>query len=242
MRPAASAPVESLDRDDPQRAAAFGRFTQAEVGRGVLERDHDRPRLGADFRAAFFRPIKPLGLDRGGGHFDGGCHGTHVEADCRDVEQLNQDSREQMLAGVLLHVIEPARPIDLALDFFAAQGCVQNVSDPVFFVHDLANGDAAALPRSDRTPCDPDRRAGRHRRFRSHGREIRADSSRCSRDALSLDRDVDPIADDAAAHIHVDRDRIAPRRRIRDGHVNLVQADRERRDARKRGIDGDACG
>jgi hypothetical protein len=40
-----------------------------------------------------------------------------VETDGRNAELLDEHRGKQMLAGVLLHVVQAARPIDLTVDF-----------------------------------------------------------------------------------------------------------------------------
>ena len=59
--------------------------------------------------------VKDAVVERWGAEVDGRRHGAHVETERRNLEQVDEHGREQMLAGVLLHVVEAARPVDRAL-------------------------------------------------------------------------------------------------------------------------------
>ncbi len=56
--------------------------------------------------------------------------------------------REEVLARVLLHVIESARPVDLARYGRAGfNGCFEDVPDPFVGIHDVDDANAAKRPR-----------------------------------------------------------------------------------------------
>ena len=91
--------------------------------------------------------LRLLGASRGSTRaafeIDGGALRAQVEADGVEVEQLLEDRGQQVLAGVLLHVIEAAGPIDGALDRLARQGRGKAVGDAIVLVHHIDHRDAA---------------------------------------------------------------------------------------------------
>ena len=88
-----------------------------------------------------------------------------METDRGRAEHFEQHGREQVLAGVLLHMIETADQIDPAVDFVGSEGRAQNVRDAVPFVDYFDDVDSAQAGRYrkagrrrwDRTPFDPDK-------------------------------------------------------------------------------------
>ncbi len=60
-----------------------------------------------------------------------------MEADGRRAVELDQHGRKQVLAAVLLHVVEAARPVDGASDFARRDRRVGDVRDALAFVDDL---------------------------------------------------------------------------------------------------------
>ena len=55
-----------------------------------------------------------------------------------------------MLAGVLLHVIEAAGPVDLSLDLGGRKRRFEDVRDAVVFIHDVADRDASERAHIER--------------------------------------------------------------------------------------------
>jgi hypothetical protein len=53
------------------------------------------------------------------------------------TQELGQDSGEKMLAGMLLHVVESASPVDPAHRPCSCEGRLQDVSDPIALVHHI---------------------------------------------------------------------------------------------------------
>ena len=142
MGAATGAAVEAGDGDDAEVAFAGGRFAEALHFGGVLELDGDRPVLEDDLVGA------ALGVeDRA--WFDGQrlrdrwwSFGAEVKADGFQAEELLEDGGEQVLAGVLLHVVEAAGPVEGAVDGPVWSGSGEAVRDAVVLVDDFDNGDA----------------------------------------------------------------------------------------------------
>ena len=74
---------------------------------------------------------------------EGGALAAEVHAHGRGAEPLGDHGREQVLAGVLLHVVEAARPVDDAGDPVARQRCLEDMGDAIALVHHVQDGDAA---------------------------------------------------------------------------------------------------
>jgi hypothetical protein len=78
---------------------------------------------------------------------DGGVVGAEMERDGAEMEQLFERGREQMLAVVLLHVVEPPDPVDLALHGVAVERPRKQVPDgPVVIGLDVHHGYRIELP------------------------------------------------------------------------------------------------
>ena len=84
--------------------------------------------------------------------------------------ELLEYGGEQVLAGVLLHVVEAARPVDGAFDLRdAAERRIEHVRDAILFVDHFDHADAGeraeveglASGGWDKTRCGRDKRAGR---------------------------------------------------------------------------------
>ena len=66
-----------------------------------------------------------------------------------DAVHLDQHGREQMLAGVLLHVVETARPVDLAGYFHSFDRLRGDMRDPRVLVDDVRQRERPPIkPRS----------------------------------------------------------------------------------------------
>ena len=59
-----------------------------------------------------------------------------MEADGSDLEQAIERGRQHVLAGVLLHVLEPARPVDPAVHRPGLDLALDDVHDAAVFVID----------------------------------------------------------------------------------------------------------
>ena len=108
---------KSVDLDQPQRALARPVSLRSGSARGLLgggEPDADGPVL----------PHDPVRFVFGGGEIarrqlardvDRRGRGPEMEAHRPRAEQPIERGRQHVLAGVLLHVVEPARPVDGAV-------------------------------------------------------------------------------------------------------------------------------
>ena len=113
-----------VDGDDAQRALALGRLAQPAALGGILE---SQRRAGGFRRPPGWRGARPrprrAASSAPPSEIDGGALGAQVEADGAQCEQFLENGGEQVLAGVLLHVVEAAGPIDGAFDrSFAERG------------------------------------------------------------------------------------------------------------------------
>ena len=142
----------SVDGNDAQCAGALRFLAQTGDGGGVLVGHGDGARLGHDLRASILDARRAAGIKRGHADVDGGGFDAHVEAERGQRVQLLEDGREQVLAGVLLHVIEAARPVDAAGDLVGSvEGRVQDVRDAILLLDHLDDaGDTARVSEIER--------------------------------------------------------------------------------------------
>ncbi len=116
MGSAAGAAVQALDGDDAQGAFARRRACAARALPRRFRIDRHGPVFADDFVGAALGFASVRGVHGAAFQIDGGAFGAQVEADGAQAEALLEDRREQVLAGVLLHVVEAAGPIDGAID------------------------------------------------------------------------------------------------------------------------------
>jgi hypothetical protein len=136
MRSAACIAVDVVDLDEADVAVALGEFAQltgGEHGFCVGARDFaggDGAVFPDDFVAQAFDALDAVVSDGATGEIDGGNRIAEVERDGGNVELAQEDSREQMLASMLLHVVETALPVDVAVDLCAKrEGLADEVPD-----------------------------------------------------------------------------------------------------------------
>ena len=144
--PAARAAVEPIDGNDAQGAFAVRGFAQPLCLGRIFVVHPDGTVLKDDVVGP------PLGVENGarlqGAAFeiDAGTLRAQMEAHGMQSEPLFEHGREQMLAGVLLHVIEAAAPIDGALHRLAIERPDEVVRDALPFVGDVQHRDAGDGP------------------------------------------------------------------------------------------------
>src|SRR6478609_10858239 len=142
--------IELRDIDQPKVAGLLGRkLAQAELA-SFLKRykaDIDWAVFGNHFIGQQLRPLRLCGGKTGGFQVDGAAFLAHVEADSRHIEQPDKRSREQVLAGVLLHVVTSSRGIDGAMNLRSqSQRLRRKVKDAsVFFVGNFSDGNLLAV-------------------------------------------------------------------------------------------------
>ena len=153
MCPAAGAAVEPIYADDPQGSGALRGFAQCKRGRGIFERDLDRPGLGDDFRATVLCPFELFGSERRRVHIDGRNFGAQVKAHRADREQFFEHRGQQVLPGVLLHVVVAAFPVDETLYLCGAERRLQKMPDAVFLVDHFLDGDASQRAQVEGLPA-----------------------------------------------------------------------------------------
>ncbi len=134
VRPAAGVQVEALDLDEPDRPfVPFGKASRPDVQSAELRRrdapEPDRPRgpdLGRDGlleRRELLRP-EPRGRE-----LDVANLPAEVERRRLPGEPVLRHRGQEVLAGVLLHVVEPPRPVEADRGGSARDGRGEGVSD-----------------------------------------------------------------------------------------------------------------
>ena len=146
-----------LDGDDADRALALRRLAQAAGFARILELNRHRPVLQDDLVGAPLDREHASGIDRAAFEIDGGALGAEVKAHGAQTVQFLEDGGEQVLAGVLLHVIEAAVPIDQCPRLagrIGGQRRGQAMRDAsIVFVRDFDNRDAAECAEVERLPA-----------------------------------------------------------------------------------------
>src|SRR6185437_1445509 len=143
MRAATRAAIKILNGDHSNRPGALGGLAKIEVRRRIREGHHHRTILKHNFVRAPFDRGHLIGTERRPRNVDSATPGAEMKADSRRAEEISKDRRKQMLAGMLLHVIEAARPVDLALNFVRHYRHGGYMRDDVLFVDYFENRRAA---------------------------------------------------------------------------------------------------
>src|SRR6185369_5073951 len=107
------------------------------------KRHRHRTVLEYHFVGPFLDTHKLLRSDRCSREFHGSRVVAKVNAHGMQIEQLGEHSGKQMLAGVLLHKVEAAYPVDLARDAARRDGSGEYMGDPVAFVDYVLHRNAA---------------------------------------------------------------------------------------------------
>jgi hypothetical protein len=126
--------------------ASVGRLAQPGRRPGVLERHGHRPVLGHQRVRPRLGLQQPLARHPLGAQVERRHVGAEVHAQRLVPEQVGEDGREEVLAGVLLHVVEPPRGVDRARHRVAdrrRQRRGQQVGDAVVLVHHVDDRHAA---------------------------------------------------------------------------------------------------
>ena len=144
MRPAAGRVIEGVRLDDTDEPRHLGRpaqwdfpdlFLRDEIGFDlpVLEDDLVRPALDAldVSSSASAMPISRVETS-----------GAEMEGSRLAAQPLEKGLGQDMLAGMLLHVIEPDRPVDLPLDAVGRDFRRQNMDDHLAVLDDIQDLDA----------------------------------------------------------------------------------------------------
>ena len=126
--------VDAVDLDDANVAGTIGEFAQLASGQHGLGfgagdvAGGDGTVLGNDFVDQALDVFETMGDGSGDGEVDGGEALAEVKGDGRRVELAQEDGGEEVLAGMLLHVVEAAIPVDAAFDRSA---CGKRLADEV---------------------------------------------------------------------------------------------------------------
>src|SRR6202035_1401599 len=115
----------------------------------MLEPDGDRPIFEDNLVGTAFGFAKLLRFQRPG-DINGAGFRPEMKTNRGGVEHFDQYGRKQVLAGVLLHVIDAAAPIDAAVHFDVNQRIAQNMRDTIPLVNyfdDLRSTELSGIER-----------------------------------------------------------------------------------------------
>jgi hypothetical protein len=136
MGPAARAAIYPLNRHHAEVARSFHLFPQSDLVLCLVVTDLDSPVLPHKLIGPSLNRGKLAGVDRCGVDINGGTLRAKVKAQRRDSKLFLQYSGEQVLAGVLLHVIESSNPIDRTRDL-PRYTAIHDMYDVLTFVLDI---------------------------------------------------------------------------------------------------------
>jgi hypothetical protein len=144
VRTAARAAVECVDRHDAKHPFARRRLSETRGRRRILEAHGHRPILPHDLVRATLGLAQPLGVDRSDIEVERRAVRTEVDAHRLVAEQVGEHGGQEVLPRVLLHVVEPALPVDLTTDG-VADGAAgerrgEHVRDALLFINDVRDG------------------------------------------------------------------------------------------------------
>ena len=132
-------------RNVPDRSDAFRRPS---TDGSIFKRHGHRSVLLHDLVCPEFSGDDLLWRQRRRSKFDGRGDRAHVETESRDVIQVDEHGGEEVLTGVLLHVVESATPIDLALDLRQRKRLLEDVNDPPILIDTSATVSPPTRPVS----------------------------------------------------------------------------------------------
>jgi len=153
MRAPTGATVETLDDHNPQFAFPARGFPQTLHRGRTLEFHCDWPVLEDDGIGAPFSFLYDSIIHHRGLQIDSGTLRAEVEADGMQSEVLREHRREQVLPGVLLHMIEAPVPIENAIDRPIRHRSRHPMRDTFALVDHLNNRDAPDRPGIERLPA-----------------------------------------------------------------------------------------
>ena len=110
------AAINARDFNYSQPAVTLARFSKTLRLGCIFESDADSEVCTGKFGSTTDHGVDLLLRKLFGSEFDSGQLIAHAETECRNLEKLLKNCREQMLPGMLLHVIVAACPVDLAVN------------------------------------------------------------------------------------------------------------------------------
>jgi len=135
-------PPQAL-RSRSRRALAVRGLAESRDRRRLLEGHLHRPVLGDD-RVGARLGVDDLSVAKAGrAEIEGGTLPAEMHADGRVSEVLGDHRGEQVLAGVLLHVVEAARPVDRSGEPVTHDRGLDDVGDAVALVDHVDDRHAA---------------------------------------------------------------------------------------------------
>jgi hypothetical protein len=175
VRTATGRHVEVCHVDQPQLTLALGFLAERHLGhfRGIREPDRDWTIL-PDHTVRFGFGGRHLRRRHFAGEIDRRGGGSEVKAFGANAEEPIEGGRQDVLPGVLLHMIETARPIDAAVDLTFSQLPFNDVRDrAVVSIDDVDHPCAAEIAHVVRLPA----RRRIERGAIEHGHEPSLDSA-----------------------------------------------------------------
>ena len=136
---AAGLQIGRLYFDGTEDAVPFDFFSHAKLRqlvRGSVT-DVDRAILEDNLICGPLCAFKNFLCRFGATQVNGAYFASQMEGNRGQPEAFLKDGRQQMLAGVLLHVVETAGPVDAALDLAEFHGSINDVEDSVLGIADI---------------------------------------------------------------------------------------------------------
>jgi peptide-methionine (R)-S-oxide reductase len=147
MSSPARAPIQVPDVHNAEAALPAGRFSESFRGACVLELNSDWSILGDHLVGPQFH-LRDFSSGQGtASEVDSPSLLPEVNAQRGSPQQLRNDGRQEVLTGMLLHVVEAPGPIDSAAHPLIKQRPAQQVSDTVPLVDDIDDSEAAQFAR-----------------------------------------------------------------------------------------------
>src|SRR5215472_18221124 len=144
VRTTASAAIQVLNGNDANEAFPLGRLAETQILGGIFEADRHWTVLEYNFIGPALG-VPDLRRFKGATNVNGARFNTQMKAHRMRVEQIDEHGGQQMLSGVLLHMIEAALPMDNAADFDGFERRRNLVRDPAVFIDYLRYVNAAQL-------------------------------------------------------------------------------------------------
>ena len=131
--------ISGFDLDGAKNALTIDIFANAELSQlvGGAVAHGDRAVFEDGFVGGALGSLENFGRGFWAAEIDGAKFGTQMEGNGGKAEAFLEHGGEKMLAGVLLHVIEAARPLDATFDRARGEFLVDDVDDVVVLIADV---------------------------------------------------------------------------------------------------------
>lgn len=141
MRATARLEIRGLNFNGAKYALAIDIFANAELGQlvGGAIADGDKAIFEDCFVGSALGSLENFGRGPWAAEIDGAEFGAKMEGNGGKAEAFLKHGGEEMLSGVLLHVIEATRPLDTTFDWAGGEFLVDDVDDVVTLIADVEN-------------------------------------------------------------------------------------------------------